>query len=362
MSQRVVPLTATLGTGGKLTITAPAAPELAPPSYYMLFVLSTDGVPSVAKFVRLKFGSPSGPPNTEITSGPPAATQSTAARFEFRSGEQGATFRCRLDAGAPAPCSSPWDYAGLAPGPHALEVTAVDPAGTPDPSPATWSWTVNPALPDVTPPETTITYGPVSTYATTARFEFQTNEPGSSFACRLDSGPWSACASPSDFGGLTLGAHSFAVRATDPAGNVDPSAATWTWRVLDPPAAATNLAAPPGVAGFTDTSAPRLRMRLRQVRGRIVVEVTCRNEACVARAGGRVTVPGAARTFKLRSASAQLQRGIKRKLRLRFSKQASRRVRRALRKRLRVRARVLLTANDAAGNAATSRRSVRLRG
>jgi hypothetical protein len=328
----------------------------------MLFVLNANGVPSVAKFVRLKFGSPPGPPNTEITSGPPAETQSTAARFEFRSDEQGATFRCRLDGGTPAPCASPWDYAGLAAGAHSFEVTAVDPGGTADPSPATRSWTVNPALPDVTPPQTTITYGPVSTYATTARFEFQSDEPGSSFACQLDSLAWSACTSPADFAGLALGPHSFAVRATDAAGNADPAAATWTWRVLDPPAATADLATPPGATSLSDSSAPRLRVRVRHARGRIVVEATCRNEACRATAGGRLTVPGAARTFKLRSVSGQLPQGVKRKFQLRFSRTASRRVRRALRKRQRVRARVQLRAIDPAGNAALSRRSLRLRG
>ena len=36
-----------------LLVTAPLGPALAPPGYYMLFAVSTDGVPSVAKMVRL---------------------------------------------------------------------------------------------------------------------------------------------------------------------------------------------------------------------------------------------------------------------------------------------------------------------
>lgn len=40
--------------GSTLTVTAPANANLAPPGYYMLFVINTSGVPSVASFVRLQ--------------------------------------------------------------------------------------------------------------------------------------------------------------------------------------------------------------------------------------------------------------------------------------------------------------------
>jgi hypothetical protein len=38
---------------GALTITAPANGNVAPPGYYMLFILNTDSVPSVAKIVKV---------------------------------------------------------------------------------------------------------------------------------------------------------------------------------------------------------------------------------------------------------------------------------------------------------------------
>ena len=79
MSQRNVPLAATVQPAGTLTVSAPAVPELAPPTYYMLFVLNDAGVPSVAKFIRLKLGryTPPDPldattPETSIAS-PPAS-------------------------------------------------------------------------------------------------------------------------------------------------------------------------------------------------------------------------------------------------------------------------------------------------
>jgi hypothetical protein len=55
--QRVVGLVRTTGPasggGDVLSLVAPPTSALAPPGYYMLFVLDDDGVPSVARFVRL---------------------------------------------------------------------------------------------------------------------------------------------------------------------------------------------------------------------------------------------------------------------------------------------------------------------
>ena len=308
MSQRNVPLTATAGPPGTLTVTAPAAPQLAPPAYYMLFVLNDSGVPSVAKFLRLKFGAGNGPPNTLIDSGPSGETQSRSANFHFHSTVQGSTFRCKLDGGPALPCSSPWPYEHLAAGSHTFEVAAVDAGGVADPTPATRSWTVNPAAPDSTPPETTITYGPVSTYATTARFEFRSDESGSSFTCQLDSGAWATCFSASYYSGLSVGAHTFRVRATDVAGNVDPSPALWSWSVLPSEA---SLTAGPAASTLADSTPPAVKMRVKRRRGRLLLEVRCTTEPCTAVAAGRIVVAGQSRTFKLRPATARIAQGAR---------------------------------------------------
>jgi hypothetical protein len=52
MNQRYVPLSFTAGAGN-LTVTAPASSSVTPPGYYMLFILNSSGVPSVAAIVRL---------------------------------------------------------------------------------------------------------------------------------------------------------------------------------------------------------------------------------------------------------------------------------------------------------------------
>ena len=51
-SQRYVPLSYTAGTG-TLTIAAPANPAEAPPGYYMLFAVDSDGVPAVAPIIKV---------------------------------------------------------------------------------------------------------------------------------------------------------------------------------------------------------------------------------------------------------------------------------------------------------------------
>jgi hypothetical protein len=52
MEQRLVRLNFTVSYG-LLSVTAPPNGNIAPPGYYMLFILNSAGVPSEARFVRL---------------------------------------------------------------------------------------------------------------------------------------------------------------------------------------------------------------------------------------------------------------------------------------------------------------------
>jgi acid phosphatase type 7 len=86
--------------------------------------------------------------------------------------------------------------------------------------------------PNDTPPQTTITDGPTgTTSATSATFSFSSSEASSTFQCRLDGEAWAGCASPSTRSSLAPGAHSFEVRATDAAGNADPTPAVRGWSI-----------------------------------------------------------------------------------------------------------------------------------
>ncbi|MFL6040046.1 MAG: beta strand repeat-containing protein [Gaiellales bacterium] len=84
---------------------------------------------------------------------------------------------------------------------------------------------------DNTPPDTTITSRPPSaSNQTTASFAFTATE-AATFQCQLDNGAWTACSSPATYSGLATGAHTFAVRATDTVGTVDPTPATAAWTI-----------------------------------------------------------------------------------------------------------------------------------
>ncbi|HYH00642.1 MAG TPA: carboxypeptidase regulatory-like domain-containing protein [Terriglobales bacterium] len=56
-NQRFMRVSFTQTTGG-LNVTFPASPNVAPPGYYMLFLLNTAGVPSVAKIIQITASAP----------------------------------------------------------------------------------------------------------------------------------------------------------------------------------------------------------------------------------------------------------------------------------------------------------------
>jgi hypothetical protein len=60
-NQRFLRMNFQPGTGA-LTVTAPAHPNLAPPGHYMMFLVNTQGVPSVAQIIRLGGSAPPPPP------------------------------------------------------------------------------------------------------------------------------------------------------------------------------------------------------------------------------------------------------------------------------------------------------------
>ncbi len=89
---------------------------------------------------------------------------------------------------------------------------------------------------DKTAPKTTITRAPkrkVKTRKSKARvtFEFDSDEKGSTFECRLDKKPFENCSSPLKLK-VGVGKHTFDVRATDKAENTDESPARAAFRVV----------------------------------------------------------------------------------------------------------------------------------
>ncbi len=85
---------------------------------------------------------------------------------------------------------------------------------------------------DMNAPETAVDAGPPDvTNDPTPSFSFSSSESGSSFECQVDSGAYATCSSPMTVPHLADGSHTFSVRATDAAGNTDPTPATRTFTV-----------------------------------------------------------------------------------------------------------------------------------
>ena len=172
--------------------------------------------------------TPSATPETTITSSPTDPSASTSATFVFSADIGGSSFECKLDDGSWAACVSPKTYSALSEGDHSFEVRATAGSNT-DPTPATFSWTIDLA------PETTISVQPGSTtLSTSADFAFTSDDGDATFECKLDSGSFESCSSPASYSSLSNGSHTFSVRAVDVGGTSDASPATVTWTVAKP--------------------------------------------------------------------------------------------------------------------------------
>ena len=123
------------------------------------------------------------PPDTTIDSAPSESQRHRSATFTFSGTDSGsgvAAFECSLDGAAFAACTSPQSYSSLAGGSHTFQVRAVDAAGNVDPTPASFTWTV-----DTTPPSVTINQAAGQADPTTAspiHFTAVFNEPVTGFA------------------------------------------------------------------------------------------------------------------------------------------------------------------------------------
>lgn len=171
-----------------------------------------------------------------IDTTPPAATNSTTADFTFSGPVDVISFECSVEGGPFATCTSPQNLTGLGIGAHTFTVHGLDAGSVAGPDAPPYTWTVT----DTTPPDTSITSGPpAATGLTTATFVFSGADPGgsvassgiASFECKLDGGGFAVCSSPDTLTAVLDGSHTFSVRATDVAGNVDLTSEPYTWTV-----------------------------------------------------------------------------------------------------------------------------------
>jgi hypothetical protein len=165
-------------------------------------------------------------PETMIIAAPAEFSREGAPTFDFTSDDPEATFSCAIDGEAPVDCAPPYTRA-LGDGTHTFTVKAIDAAGNSDDTPAEHVWTI-----DRVAPSTTITdRPPLADNSVVVVFGFESDEENVAFDCAVDGGNFLPCASGDEIGPLGDGAHSFSVRATDRAGNPDPTPAVYAWSI-----------------------------------------------------------------------------------------------------------------------------------
>jgi hypothetical protein len=151
MDQRLVGLTFTAGSG-VLTITGPPNGNIAPPGYYMLFLINNAGVPSVAKFVQVSPAPTDVPPTGSITSPATDLTIGKGQSVTFAgsgtapSGSiTGYSWVFRGGTPATSALANPGAVTYSTPGSYTATLTVTDSAGITDPSPVTRTITVTTA-------------------------------------------------------------------------------------------------------------------------------------------------------------------------------------------------------------------------
>jgi hypothetical protein len=203
-----------------------------------------------------------GPEGATLVSAPPALTRETSASVFFADVEPKATFKCALDGGSAAACTSPFSVTGLAEGPHSLDVQAYDTLGNPATSTLHVTWTV-----DSTAPATAklLTVPPAYTNQQTATFAWgRTDAATTGFRCSVDGSPFGDC-DPAHAGdetvttvtlsGVTQGTHTFAVQTRDAASNwSDPATYQWVVDLTAPTSAPRSTGVAPGDLGFVNSA------------------------------------------------------------------------------------------------------------
>ena len=148
MEQRMVGLTFTRGPG-TLSVVAPPSPSLAPPGYYMLFLLNSRGVPSIARFVQLSPFPTNQPPAGSIVSPAGDVTVAVGGTVTFAGDGTDADgsvtqFSWVLPGGTPttSTAQNPGAITFSTPGTYVASLTVADDLGVNDPSPPTRTITV----------------------------------------------------------------------------------------------------------------------------------------------------------------------------------------------------------------------------
>ena len=158
--------------GGTLNLTSPPNGNIAPPGYYMLFLLDSAGVPSKAQFIQLSAHSTS-PPSGAIASPVSDVTIPAGGSVVFSTNTSAANYSWIFPGGSPTTsvAQAPGSVTFGVPGTYVTSLTVIDADGNSDPSPPTRTITVTPPTPDFSitssPPAQVVTPGQATTFTVT---------------------------------------------------------------------------------------------------------------------------------------------------------------------------------------------------
>ncbi|MFN8441690.1 MAG: FG-GAP-like repeat-containing protein [Caldilineaceae bacterium] len=135
--------------GGIITVTGVVDPAIVTDTLLVntAVITAADGTASTSKNVLIDVT----PPDTTILAKPNDPSSITTPSFQFAANDGNgsglAGFACQLDSGGWQACSTFYVTAALSDGLHTFEVQASDKVGQVDPTPATYSWTVDATAP-----------------------------------------------------------------------------------------------------------------------------------------------------------------------------------------------------------------------
>ncbi|HZJ54372.1 MAG TPA: fibronectin type III domain-containing protein [Myxococcaceae bacterium] len=157
---------------GTLNLTSPPSGGVAPPGYYMLFLLDSAGVPSKAQWIQLSPYASSAPLGT-IAMPASDLTIPAGSSVSFGTTTAAAKYSWVFPGGTPATSTAqnPGAVTFSSPGLYTTSLTVIDASGNSDPSPPTRIVTVTPATPDfhisVSPSGTLVNPGQSTTFTVT---------------------------------------------------------------------------------------------------------------------------------------------------------------------------------------------------
>ncbi len=180
------------------------------------------------------------PPTLTITSKPALITKSVSATFVLVAADANGidSIECQIDGGGFKPCTATVNYPTLTDGLRKFDARAKDRAGNLS-DVATYSWKI-----DTSKPTVKITAGPaawIKVRATSLSFaatdvNVAAGLPLPTLECKMNDELYASCASPMSYSALNQGKFTFAVRATDAAGNMSDEAKYEFGVDLTPPA------------------------------------------------------------------------------------------------------------------------------